>query len=81
MIFVSFFYYIFSEAYQAEESLMESGTGSGINAPEPPPRQEIREDLQCSLCHDLLRDAVMIPCCGNSFCDECKKLFLTACFI
>lgn len=32
----------------------------------------IPEDLMCSLCQDLLTDAVMMPCCGNSFCDECK---------
>jgi hypothetical protein len=25
------------------------------------------------VCKDLLTDAVMIPCCGNSFCDECKR--------
>ncbi|CAH0564594.1 unnamed protein product [Brassicogethes aeneus] len=34
---------------------------------------EIPEDLLCSICHDLLTDAVMIPCCGNSFCDECIR--------
>lgn len=33
---------------------------------------EIPEDLQCMICKDLLSDAVMIPCCGSSFCDECK---------
>lgn len=42
---------------------------------EPEPvveKPEIPEDLLCSVCKDLLTDAVMIPCCGNSFCDECK---------
>lgn len=43
----------------------------------PPPVQEtkpeIPEDLLCSICSDLLTDAVMIPCCGNSFCDECIR--------
>ena len=28
--------------------------------------------LKCLLCKDLLVDAVVIPCCGNSYCDECK---------
>lgn len=32
----------------------------------------IPEDLTCSLCQDLLSDAVMMPCCGNSFCDDCE---------
>ncbi|GJQ81780.1 hypothetical protein Trydic_g324 [Trypoxylus dichotomus] len=45
--------------------------------PAPPPIQEeqpeIPEDLICSICSGLLTDAVMIPCCGNSFCDECIR--------
>ncbi|XP_015838060.1 E3 ubiquitin-protein ligase RBBP6 isoform X3 [Tribolium castaneum] len=49
-------------------------------APAPPPVQELKpeipEDLLCSICSDLLTDAVMIPCCGNSFCDECIRSFL-----
>ena len=51
---------------------------------EPEPvaeKPEIPEDLLCNVCKDLLTDAVMIPCCGNSFCDECKLLeleYLTA---
>jgi hypothetical protein len=35
---------------------------------------EIPEDLMCSLCQNLLQDAVLIPCCGNSYCDECNHL-------
>lgn len=34
-------------------------------------KQEIPEDLICSICNDLFVDAVMIPCCGSSFCDDC----------
>ncbi|XP_049819824.1 E3 ubiquitin-protein ligase RBBP6 isoform X2 [Aethina tumida] len=46
-----------------------------IQAPAPvqEPKMEIPEDLVCSICSDLLSDAVMIPCCGNSFCDECIR--------
>lgn len=36
----------------------------------------IPEDLLCTLCSDLLTDAIMMPCCGTSFCDECKLHFL-----
>lgn len=35
----------------------------------------IPEDLLCNLCSDLLTDAIMMPCCGISFCDECKNIF------
>lgn len=35
-------------------------------------KPNIPEDLVCSACHDLLTDAVMIPCCGDSFCDDCE---------
>ncbi|KAF2901172.1 hypothetical protein ILUMI_05015 [Ignelater luminosus] len=45
--------------------------------PQPAPPEEkhteIPEDLLCSLCSDLLTDAVMIPCCGDSYCDECIR--------
>ena len=32
--------------------------------------------MVCSICKDLLTDAVMIPCCGNSFCDDCIRTLL-----
>lgn len=40
-------------------------------------KPEIPDDLLCNICKDLLTDAVMIPCCGNSFCDECKLITST----
>lgn len=43
-----------------------------INLPPVEKKQEIPDDLICSICKDLFTDAVMIPCCGSSFCDECK---------
>nr|XP_023022973.1 E3 ubiquitin-protein ligase RBBP6 isoform X1 [Leptinotarsa decemlineata] len=44
-----------------------------VPTPVPEPKLDIPEDLVCSICSDLLTDAVMIPCCGNSFCDECIR--------
>lgn len=44
-----------------------------VPAPVQEVKPEIPEDLVCSICSDLLTDAVMIPCCGNSFCDECIR--------
>ena len=31
------------------------------------------KELSCDLCHDMLRDAVVISCCGASYCDECIR--------
>ena len=42
----------------------------------PEEKQQIPEDLICSICKDLFTDAVMIPCCGSSFCDECVRTAL-----
>ncbi|KAI8813796.1 hypothetical protein BJ742DRAFT_379702 [Cladochytrium replicatum] len=33
----------------------------------------VPKELECPLCKRLLRDAVLSPCCGASFCDECKR--------
>lgn len=32
----------------------------------------VPEELQCLICRDLLVDSVVIPCCGNSYCDDCE---------
>ncbi|XP_053683209.1 E3 ubiquitin-protein ligase RBBP6 [Sabethes cyaneus] len=42
----------------------------------PEEKQVIPEDLICGICKDLFTDAVMIPCCGSSFCDECVRTAL-----
>ncbi|XP_013382953.1 LOW QUALITY PROTEIN: E3 ubiquitin-protein ligase RBBP6-like [Lingula anatina] len=46
-------------------------------APDSPERKResrhIPSELLCELCKDLLTDAVVAPCCGNSFCDECVR--------
>lgn len=47
--------------------------------PAPAPvekKPEIPDDLICSICKSLFTDAVMIPCCGSSFCDECVRTAL-----
>ena len=36
----------------------------------------IPSELLCALCKDLLSDAVLIPCCGDSFCDDCIRAHL-----
>lgn len=48
------------------------GGDTPSNAAAAPDTAAVPDELICSLCRDLLTDAVMIPCCGNSFCDECE---------
>ena len=39
----------------------------------------IPSELLCSICSDLLMEAVVVPCCGNSACDECKNFECVNC--
>ncbi|KAI8982629.1 DWNN domain-containing protein [Pilobolus umbonatus] len=32
--------------------------------------------LQCPICHGLIREATITPCCGSSYCDECIRVHL-----
>uniref|UniRef100_A0ABM5F024 E3 ubiquitin-protein ligase RBBP6 isoform X1 n=2 Tax=Pogona vitticeps TaxID=103695 RepID=A0ABM5F024_9SAUR len=36
----------------------------------------IPDELLCLICKDIMTDAVVIPCCGNSYCDECIRTSL-----
>ncbi|XP_053193953.1 E3 ubiquitin-protein ligase RBBP6-like isoform X2 [Scomber japonicus] len=38
--------------------------------------EPVPDELLCLICHDLLTDAVVIPCCGNSYCDDCIRTAL-----
>ncbi|XP_051985536.1 E3 ubiquitin-protein ligase RBBP6-like [Xyrauchen texanus] len=42
------------------------------------PKQEdpVPEELLCLICQELMTDAVVIPCCRNSYCDECIRTCL-----
>ncbi|XP_026679056.1 E3 ubiquitin-protein ligase RBBP6 [Diaphorina citri] len=62
---------ISSEAYQ-QSSMKKADTGPPVEME----KAQIPEDLVCILCQDLMVDAVMIPCCGISFCDECIRNLL-----
>lgn len=41
--------------------------------------QSIPDELKCSMCSELMKDAVIIQCCGESFCDECKSCAVCLC--
>ncbi|KAI9320953.1 hypothetical protein BX666DRAFT_1912872 [Dichotomocladium elegans] len=43
---------------------------SGSTMQETQKRQKPTE-LTCRICGSLMRDAVLVPCCGKSFCKEC----------
>ena len=34
--------------------------------------KKVPSELRCPMCNSLLTDAVVIPCCGTSYCDDCK---------
>ncbi|XP_009702466.1 PREDICTED: E3 ubiquitin-protein ligase RBBP6-like, partial [Cariama cristata] len=36
----------------------------------------IPDKLLCFICKDIMTDATVIPCCGNSYCDECIRTAL-----
>ncbi|XP_029914386.1 E3 ubiquitin-protein ligase RBBP6-like isoform X2 [Myripristis murdjan] len=38
--------------------------------------EQAPDELLCLICKDLLNDAVVIPCCGNSYCDDCIRTAL-----
>lgn len=40
------------------------------------PSRVTMESLLCPICKDLMVDATVTPCCGNSFCDGCARLLL-----
>ncbi|KZV36503.1 hypothetical protein F511_15674 [Dorcoceras hygrometricum] len=33
-------------------------------------------EMKCALCNTIFKDAVMIPCCQHSFCENCIRLVL-----
>lgn len=67
--------FLFSEAYR---EIKKERPPFQAESPTPEVvKPVIPSELLCSLCKDLLSDAVLIPCCGDSFCDDCRSpLFL-----
>lgn len=43
------------------------------SAPAERKASQVPNHLECLLCKNLLRDAVLIPCCANNFCDSCIR--------
>ncbi|KAH8291319.1 hypothetical protein KR054_010566 [Drosophila jambulina] len=61
-------------SFRDKQEAAESETSNFVVPAEQ--NQEIPEDLICGICRDIFVDAVMIPCCGSSFCDDCVRTSL-----
>ncbi|XP_074875445.1 E3 ubiquitin-protein ligase RBBP6-like [Buteo buteo] len=62
------------EAYARREKekppfLPEEPSSSSSDDPIP-------EEILCLICKEIMTDAAIIPCCGNSYCDECIRTAL-----
>ena len=44
--------------------------------PEAPAKLELPDELTCPVCKKLVKDAVIIQCCSESFCYECIQEYL-----
>ena len=55
---------------------MKGKTGTTSAAIEAPKEMEIPPELICSICKEVVKDAVIIPCCGESFCYDCIQEYL-----
>uniref|UniRef100_A0A914UQ32 Uncharacterized protein n=1 Tax=Plectus sambesii TaxID=2011161 RepID=A0A914UQ32_9BILA len=51
----------------------EEETASASPSDNTSTKAAVPNELKCPLCDDLLRDAVLAVCCGDSFCDECIR--------
>lgn len=70
-------YLSYSDAYQKGKPVTKNDFPVGADVPDAPqlPVKEVRtvpEELRCPLCKEIMESASLIPCCGTSFCDECK---------
>ena len=40
------------------------------------PRADVPDDLQCPLCSELFTEAVLVSCCGETYCSACLETYL-----
>ncbi|BHF58989.1 E3 ubiquitin-protein ligase rbbp6 [Sparganum proliferum] len=60
-----------SEAYALKKKEKRAFTAEE-NPPYVPPEERMPpEEFTCPLCHKLFRDAVLVSCCGTTFCNDC----------
>ncbi|XP_054067764.1 LOW QUALITY PROTEIN: E3 ubiquitin-protein ligase RBBP6-like [Rissa tridactyla] len=49
----------------------EPSSSSSTSSSDPVP-----DELLCLVCKEIMTDAAVVPCCGNSYCDECIRTAL-----
>ncbi|NXF37204.1 RBBP6 ligase, partial [Nyctibius bracteatus] len=66
---------IINEAYASrkkeERHFLPEEPASSSSSDDPVP-----DELLCLICKELMTDAAVIPCCRNSYCDECIRTAL-----
>eukprot|EP00794_Sanderia_malayensis_P008958 gene8957-9912_t len=58
------------------EALAKSAAFTPVVASDVIGTKAVPKELQCPMCKKLFHDAVVIPCCGTSYCDECIRNYL-----
>ena len=48
--------------------------GQGKKASTPEPEPDIPAEFRCPICKNMLSNAVLLACCGRSYCDSCLSL-------
>ncbi|KAI9034234.1 DWNN domain-containing protein [Hyaloraphidium curvatum] len=61
-----------------EKAVASRAKGMAVDLSEIWDEAPVPKELACPICKKLIRDAVVIPCCGVSFCDDCIRNHLTA---
>jgi hypothetical protein len=67
-----------SEIYKIEDLPYKSESEEEDNDKVKVSTEKIPPALECALCHGLIHNAMLTPCCTSSACYECLKSFLTA---
>lgn len=55
-----------------EKDVLPSAASSSVLPGKSTDDEQPPDDLLCPICKQVYTDAVIIPCCHNSFCDACK---------
>lgn len=69
---------VFLFSYRASWAEHRSAVPKNLSADDVQALQPEDPDLQCSIDSRLLKQAVKVPCCSTSFCEECITKYLQA---
>ena len=57
----------------ADDRTSSMASASPADDTSRPTQAPLPKEYLCPVCKDVLRDAVIVACCGQSFCDECIR--------